>query len=872
MRCLLAICAIVCFSSSAVMAQPFPGDSHSALLEPDPTPPPGFPTIEANVIYSVGNGTPTVISNRLKEALAGLGGNADAFSYGRDFGFYENSHSFFLWSIDYTTSDTKDAVPRSPLYLEPVRECESDLFWAQDRQQPDREWGMHGKAADENSASPVPVDFPRNYFEIKTNLGLGGAYGEPQSPSGLSQNVQGFDYWPSPEYATRGDIYFSVDQMITVPQHGGGTLDFGTADILLLPGPPSLPVAENIVLFRSADSMGLQDSDDIDALAINLQGEGFSGTFAMFYDPVLWFSLTNASPTVSSGGSGSDIYQMILDGSPAVLHMSAESMGVFGATIVTDIDSLGHVDPDAVTNFSSCTFPSGMGSGYQGMEVVLDTNGVPTDLRFGNGFRPFEGSYGVAVNDVLLPAAPGTVTSVPLTSPLFTLEPGDLAVVEVSGEALLRDLLDRILLRIPTAGSVAPVAALTATADPSTMTVSCSWDPLGADSEVRLDGVLVATIGAAPGTASFTSSPLPPGVHFFDVRRTIGGVVSEPEFAPAELIPATIVQPPHNLSALVTAVSTVVSWENAVAPIGYTMVELYQNEALVTTLPTATTDFSFPGLIPGLHTFRVRGIVGTSFTAWSSLKVFVPIVAPPAPVTPPRDDFLTLPSLSIPGNGGTGAVATTYPVAIPGSFGTTADLDVKLDVSHERPEALTIDLTSPGPAATTVRLVDSTGNTSEAICRHIDDTCDIGSIHDGQGTHRPESVNGAMSDYDGQAIAGTWTITITNHSPIAGTLELATLSFLPQQEFRRGDCNYDAVVNIADPIRLLNFLFPTGTLDRLNCDDACDMNDDGSLNIADAVAGLNALFGVPSVPLPAPSPACGPDPTVDALSCGMACP
>ncbi|MEM7164100.1 MAG: hypothetical protein AAF581_01475 [Planctomycetota bacterium] len=87
-------------------------------------------------------------------------------------------------------------------------------------------------------------------------------------------------------------------------------------------------------------------------------------------------------------------------------------------------------------------------------------------------------------------------------------------------------------------------------------------------------------------------------------------------------------------------------------------------------------------------------------------------------------------------------------------------------------------------------------------------------------------------------------------------------------KFQRGDCNSDNAKNIADPVRLLNFLFPANPPPTpLNCDDSCDANDDGGLNIADAVAMLNVLFPTgPPVPWIAPD-ACGIDPTMDGLDC-----
>lgn len=80
----------------------------------------------------------------------------------------------------------------------------------------------------------------------------------------------------------------------------------------------------------------------------------------------------------------------------------------------------------------------------------------------------------------------------------------------------------------------------------------------------------------------------------------------------------------------------------------------------------------------------------------------------------------------------------------------------------------------------------------------------------------------------------------------------------------RGDCNADGLFNIADPIFFLGYLFSMGTTP--GCLDSCDSNDDGQTNIADAIRSLSALFGGGASP-PAPFPSCGPDPTVDSLSC-----
>lgn len=83
-------------------------------------------------------------------------------------------------------------------------------------------------------------------------------------------------------------------------------------------------------------------------------------------------------------------------------------------------------------------------------------------------------------------------------------------------------------------------------------------------------------------------------------------------------------------------------------------------------------------------------------------------------------------------------------------------------------------------------------------------------------------------------------------------------------EFKRGDCNLDDKVNVADSNSVLTIAYQ-GLVP--GCEDACDINDDGLINLADSVYVLSYLFGF-GAPIPAPThPDCGPDPTEDELGC-----
>jgi len=77
---------------------------------------------------------------------------------------------------------------------------------------------------------------------------------------------------------------------------------------------------------------------------------------------------------------------------------------------------------------------------------------------------------------------------------------------------------------------------------------------------------------------------------------------------------------------------------------------------------------------------------------------------------------------------------------------------------------------------------------------------------------------------------------------------------------RRGDCNDDASINLADPIYALLVLFAGSVA---SCPDACDVNDSGTLDLADPIGMLTTLFaGGPPL---GGSSGCRPDLTADNL-------
>lgn len=85
-------------------------------------------------------------------------------------------------------------------------------------------------------------------------------------------------------------------------------------------------------------------------------------------------------------------------------------------------------------------------------------------------------------------------------------------------------------------------------------------------------------------------------------------------------------------------------------------------------------------------------------------------------------------------------------------------------------------------------------------------------------------------------------------------------------QFVRGDVNIDGVVNVADPIALIQWLLVPGAGSPPDCADSADANDDGAIDMADAIYSLSAQFLAGAPPFPAPG-SCGLDPTDDGLDC-----
>ncbi|MEE8142006.1 MAG: hypothetical protein V3T77_02795 [Planctomycetota bacterium] len=90
---------------------------------------------------------------------------------------------------------------------------------------------------------------------------------------------------------------------------------------------------------------------------------------------------------------------------------------------------------------------------------------------------------------------------------------------------------------------------------------------------------------------------------------------------------------------------------------------------------------------------------------------------------------------------------------------------------------------------------------------------------------------------------------------VAPKLVPGTICFQALPVFKRGDANTDGIVDVADVIFVIQFLFVSGAVP--DCQDSADGNNDQLLDVSDAIFLINFLFSSGAIP-PAPGPTnCG---------------
>jgi len=106
-------------------------------------------------------------------------------------------------------------------------------------------------------------------------------------------------------------------------------------------------------------------------------------------------------------------------------------------------------------------------------------------------------------------------------------------------------------------------------------------------------------------------------------------------------------------------------------------------------------------------------------------------------------------------------------------------------------------------------------------------------------------------------------ITVAGSSVLPDLVDGA-VTFIDAPLFKRGDSNADGFINLADAIRMIQYLFNDGAVPT--CLDGADANGDGLADVSDAIFLIQFQFLDGPAP-GSPYPDCGPDPSADSLSC-----
>ncbi len=180
-------------------------------------------------------------------------------------------------------------------------------------------------------------------------------------------------------------------------------------------------------------------------------------------------------------------------------------------------------------------------------------------------------------------------------------------------------------------------------------------------------------------------------------------------------------------------------------------------------------------------------------------------------------------------------------------------------------EYFLVDMATPG-YATVAMVFDFVPPFADAHALPAGDDQSIARFHfDGANL---QSLANTTTILDLTDTAGPGTNVVTYLDGAVGVTPVlvdGTVTFAEADGFKRGDCNADFLINLADPIYFLTWNFNGGI--EPPCMDSADLNDDGVANIADPIYLLNYLFNNGLDPKP-PFPSCGDDPTTtDLLGC-----
>jgi len=324
-------------------------------------------------------------------------------------------------------------------------------------------------------------------------------------------------------------------------------------------------------------------------------------------------------------------------------------------------------------------------------------------------------------------------------------------------------------------------------------------------------------------------------------------------------IPNGSTVPPITGFSCVPGSTTVeLDWANGAL---YDSIEVRRDGTLLATLPGTATSFSDAGVPAGQHDWTLQAFQGTDPSNYATCSVQV-----------------TLRSFGVPDlSAFAGQLSLTIPVELTNST-PVEGFSVSLTIPVDRITVNAVGIDGTITDASGAEFVDTSFGASFVTAEVVLDA--VGPFA-GQtipsGTEQAileidASVSSAATDGEtrtfdfvdglGTGIENSVRIGGIDQTPV---VESGTITFSSSPTFKRGDCNGDNGVGIADAIFGLNYMFAGGAVP--NCLKACDFDDAGNVNLADAINLLNFLFLPGQTPPAMPFPDPGPDPTPDGLPC-----
>ncbi|HNR98510.1 MAG TPA: dockerin type I repeat-containing protein [Planctomycetota bacterium] len=387
---------------------------------------------------------------------------------------------------------------------------------------------------------------------------------------------------------------------------------------------------------------------------------------------------------------------------------------------------------------------------------------------------------------------------------------------------------------------------------------------------VTRDGLPVATLTGAP--ESYLDRVPGPGTYAYELRASLGTLDSEA----VDCVAAVSVVPPVSISGCSCNAQRVarVAWTNAVPAYDGIEIIIDGEPAAASPLPGDAASYASPPLAPGPHTIGVRPFAGAVYARAAECLVAAPLTPPVDMVcrarsTAPIVDLTwtntwTYDSVTIFRNGQPAATlsgsATAYADEVPGP-GTYAYFAAGVFGNYKADSSgcvLRVTFVPPprnltcAPAGMRVQLAWSNPMVYD----------EIGVLRDGAVLAvlpgSAASFDDTLADLGSHDYAVAGVFGRQTSAPAVCTARATDVLFV------RGDVNADGIVDVADVIAFLNYLFRGGR--RPPCMEAANLNDDGAANLADIIYALAYTFRDGPAPK-APFPGCGPDPSGGSLGC-----